>query len=91
MLAIGMALIRRPILLMLDGPSLGLAPILVQRVMKNIVDIKQKFGVSVLLVEQNVKNAIEISERVYVLKIGTVIHEEQECKELCHEKLCKLF
>ncbi len=66
MLAIGMVLIRKSILMMLDEPSLGLGPILVQRVMKNILEINHKLGVTILLVEQNVKQALEISKRVYV-------------------------
>jgi len=91
MLAIGIALIRRPTPMMLDEPSLRLAPIMVQGVMKNILEINQRFGVTILLVEQNVKQALEISRRVYVLKIGAMIHEEKEMNQLDHERLWKLF
>ena len=77
--------------MMLDEPSLRLAPIMVQGVMKNILEINQRFGVTILLVEQNVKQALEISRRVYVLKIGAMIHEEKEMNQLDHERLWKLF
>jgi len=91
MLAIGIALIRKPKLMMLDEPSLGLAPILVQRVMKNILEINHQFGVTILLVEQNVKQAPGVAKRIYVLKIGTITYEEKEVSKLDYEKLWKLF
>lgn len=91
MLAIGMALVRKPNLIMLDEPSLGLAPVLVQRVMETVLDINRKLGVTILLVEQNVKHALKIATRAYVLKVGRVIHEEEQVHALDHEKLWKLF
>lgn len=91
MLAIGIALIRKPKLMMLDEPSLGLAPILVQRVMKNILEINHRFGVTILLVEQNVKQALGVAKRIYVLKIGTITYEEKEVSKPDYEKLWKLF
>ncbi|MFL5859456.1 MAG: ABC transporter ATP-binding protein [Solirubrobacteraceae bacterium] len=72
MLAIGRALMARPKLLMLDEPSMGIAPILVQRIYETIGEIN-KAGVTILLVEQNANYALEISRRGYVLETGRVV------------------
>jgi branched-chain amino acid transport system ATP-binding protein len=72
MLAIGRALMARPKLLMLDEPSMGIAPILVQRIYETIGEIN-KAGVTILLVEQNANYALEISQRGYVLETGRVV------------------
>ena len=71
MLAIGRALMARPKLLMLDEPSMGLAPILVQRIYETIEEI-HKSGVAILLVEQNANYALDVSQRGYVLETGQV-------------------
>ena len=71
MLAIGRALMARPKLLMLDEPSMGLAPILVQRIYETIEEI-HKTGVAILLVEQNANYALGVSQRGYVLETGQV-------------------
>jgi branched-chain amino acid transport system ATP-binding protein len=71
MLAIGRALMARPKLLMLDEPSMGIAPILVQRIYETIGEINRS-GVAILLVEQNANYALEISRRGYVLETGRV-------------------
>jgi branched-chain amino acid transport system ATP-binding protein len=71
MLAIGRALMARPRLLMLDEPSMGIAPILVQRIYETIGEINRS-GVAVLLVEQNANYALEISRRGYVLETGAI-------------------
>ena len=71
MLAIGRALMARPKLLMLDEPSMGIAPILVQRIYETIAEINRQ-GVSILLVEQNANYALDVSERGYVLETGEV-------------------
>jgi branched-chain amino acid transport system ATP-binding protein len=71
MLAIGRALMARPQLLMLDEPSMGIAPILVQRIYETIKEIN-KGGVAILLVEQNANYALDVSERGYVLETGRV-------------------
>ena len=71
MLAIGRALMARPKLLMLDEPSMGLAPILVQRIYETIEEI-HKAGVAILLVEQNANYALDVSQRGYVLETGRI-------------------
>jgi branched-chain amino acid transport system ATP-binding protein len=72
MLAIGRSLMSRPKLLMLDEPSLGLAPILVQEIFRIIVTINAESGTSILLVEQNANQALAVANRAYVLETGTI-------------------
>ncbi len=72
MLAIGRALMARPKLLMLDEPSMGIAPILVQRIYETIGEINRG-GVAILLVEQNANYALEAAKRGYVLETGRVV------------------
>src|SRR5712691_311236 len=73
MLAIGRALMSKPRCLMLDEPSLGIAPILVKTIFQKIVEINRSLGITVLLVEQNANLALEISNYGYVLETGHVI------------------
>ena len=72
MLAMGHALMSRPKLLLLDEPSMGLAPIFIREIFKIIQEI-QKTGTTVLLIEQNAKMALSISNRAYVLETGSVV------------------
>jgi len=74
MLAIGRALMSRPRLLLLDEPSLGLAPLMVERIFETIAELKGQ-GRTILLVEQNVHHAFEIADRAYVLETGRVTLE----------------
>jgi branched-chain amino acid transport system ATP-binding protein len=74
MLAIGRALMAKPKLLMLDEPSFGLAPILVQHIFEMIARINQQ-GVTILLVEQNVQLALELAHRAYLLENGRIVRE----------------
>ena len=72
MLAIGRALMSEPRVLLLDEPSLGLSPILVQQVFQTIREINAQ-GTTVLLVEQNARQALSIANRAYVLQTGRVV------------------
>ncbi len=72
MLAIGRALMSRPKLLMLDEPSMGLAPMLIQQIFDIIVEISQQ-GTTILVVEQNAKQALTRSDRAYVLETGSIV------------------
>jgi branched-chain amino acid transport system ATP-binding protein len=71
MLAIGRALMAQPTLLLLDEPSMGIAPILVERIYETIAEINKQ-GTTILLVEQNANFALEVSKRAYVLETGSV-------------------
>jgi len=72
MLAIGRALMSRPKFLMLDEPSLGIAPRLVTTIFEKIVEINRDQGITILLVEQNAHLALEISSHAYVLETGQI-------------------
>jgi branched-chain amino acid transport system ATP-binding protein len=72
MLAIGRALMSNPKMLLLDEPSMGLSPLLVEEIFQIIQDVN-KSGVTVLLVEQNAKMAMQIANRVYVMETGTIM------------------
>ena len=71
MLAVGRALMSRPRLLMLDEPSLGLAPLIVREIFRTIVSLRQT-GVTILLVEQNARAALEVADHGYVLEMGEI-------------------
>jgi branched-chain amino acid transport system ATP-binding protein len=73
MLAIGRALMSRPKLLLLDEPSMGLAPVLVERIFEIIREINNQ-GTTILLVEQNANVALEIATRGYVLETGKIVN-----------------
>jgi branched-chain amino acid transport system ATP-binding protein len=74
MLAIGRALMSRPRLLLLDEPSLGLAPLMVERIFATIAELKRQ-GRTILLVEQNVHQALDVADRAYVLETGRITLE----------------
>lgn len=73
MCAVARAMMARPKLLMLDEPSLGLAPIMVDRMFEHVRALAQDRGVSVLLVEQNVHNALRLCGRGYVIEHGSIV------------------
>ena len=71
MLAIGRALLSKPKLLLLDEPSLGLAPRIIQNIFRLIQEIQSR-GISILLIEQNAHMALKVSQRAYLLETGTI-------------------
>jgi branched-chain amino acid transport system ATP-binding protein len=73
MLVIGRALMSRPRLLLLDEPSLGLAPIVSAQIMRLVRDLRQDTGLTVLLVEQNAKAALSVADRGIVLSLGRIV------------------
>ena len=81
MLAIGRALMGRPRCLMLDEPSLGIAPLLVETIFARLVDLNKERGMTMLLVEQNASLALKVSHYAYVLETGT-IHLEGPSQEV---------
>jgi branched-chain amino acid transport system ATP-binding protein len=90
MLAIGRALMTRPELLMLDEPSMGLAPKLVQQIFDIIVDINKQ-GTTVLLVEQNAHMALGIADRGYVIESGTIKLEDRADRLLGNDDVRKAY
>ncbi len=80
MLAIGRALMSRPRLLMLDEPSLGIAPMLVKSIFEKILEINRERGVTILLVEQNANLALEVANFGYVLETGRILLADESSK-----------
>ena len=91
MLAIGRALMSRPKLLLLDEPSLGLAPMVVQKIFDIISDVNKQEGVTILLVEQNANLALQASKRGYVLETGEVTMEDDAKSLLANEEIRKAY
>jgi branched-chain amino acid transport system ATP-binding protein len=77
MLAIGRALMSRPKLLLLDEPSLGLAPQVAAQIMRRLRDLRDRTGLTVLLVEQNARSALSVADRAVVLNLGRVVAAER--------------
>ncbi|KAA0259251.1 ABC transporter ATP-binding protein [Deferribacter autotrophicus] len=90
MLAIGRALMSKPELLLLDEPSLGLAPLLVKSIFKTIKEISES-GVTVLLVEQNAKAALKLADRGYVLEVGKIVFSGTSQELLNSEKIQEAY
>lgn len=76
MVAVGTALMQQPRLMMMDEPSIGLAPVLVQRVLETAAEINRRFGTAIVLVEQNIKTALGMARRAYVMKSGRIVLEK---------------
>jgi branched-chain amino acid transport system ATP-binding protein len=91
MLVIGRALMAKPKLLLLDEPSLGIAPKLVQDIARSIVAINRDEKVSVLLVEQNSRMALRISRRAYALATGTIALSGNSADLLTDERIKRLY
>jgi len=90
MCAIGRALMSQPKLLMLDEPSLGLAPIVVDMIFDTIVEIN-KMGVTVLLVEQNVLASLDVASRGYVIEVGDNVFEGPSAELMNNEEMRKAY
>ena len=91
MLAIGRALMARPKLLLMDEPSLGLAPHLVREIARAILAVNREERVAVVLVEQNSRMALKISTRAYVLETGQVALEGRSADLLNNEQVRRLY
>ncbi|HWE33866.1 MAG TPA: ABC transporter ATP-binding protein [Solirubrobacteraceae bacterium] len=87
MLSIGRALVARPRVLLLDEPSLGLAPLLVAQIMSLVRRLADTLGLAVLLVEQNARSALSISDRGVVLNLGRVVADQQPSELAADERL----
>ena len=87
MLAIGRALMARPQLLLLDEPSMGLAPMIVQQIFDIITQINQE-GMTIVLVEQNAQKALSVADRAYVMETGAVVLSG-DAKQLLHDDKVK--
>jgi branched-chain amino acid transport system ATP-binding protein len=91
MLAIGRALMTRPRLLLLDEPSLGIAPILVKTIFERIVEINRELGMTILLVEQNAHLALHIAHYAYVIETGQVVIEGKAADIAKNEEVRKAY
>lgn len=91
MLAIGRGLMAKPKILLLDEPSLGLAPIVITNIFNILYDLSKKEGLSVLLVEQNAKKALAISDRAYVLMNGVIILSGESSELKDKDEVKKLY
>jgi len=91
MLAIGMALMSGPRLLILDEPSIGLAPLLVERVMASIREINATYGTAILLVEQNLKHGLAIAQRAIVLNRGAKVFDGDPNELADERRLLAMF
>jgi branched-chain amino acid transport system ATP-binding protein len=87
MLAIGRALMSRPELLLLDEPSLGLAPLITARIMRILRDLRASTGLTVVLVEQNAHSALSIADNGYVLALGSVVAVDTAAELLADDGL----
>ncbi|HET6420320.1 MAG TPA: ABC transporter ATP-binding protein [Geobacteraceae bacterium] len=91
MLAIGRALMAKPGILLLDEPSMGLAPLVVKEIFKVLEKLRRENGTTILLVEQNAKAALTIADRGYVLETGKVILEEKASELLENKEVQRAY
>ena len=91
MVSIGRALISRPNCLLMDEPSIGLAPKLFHDLLDPIRERQQRTGMSIILVEQNIREAFRVSDRVYVMKSGSIVFEGLPSELSSHSRLMELY
>ena len=91
MLALGRALMSSPRILLIDEPSVGLAPILVSRTIDKIKELKDRFELTVLMAEQNFNQAVRIADRGYVIVHGQIAFEGRNTDELNNNELVRKF
>jgi branched-chain amino acid transport system ATP-binding protein len=91
MLAIGIALVSEPRLMLLDEPSLGLAPAVVQDILTKLAARCEDLGMSILVVEQNVRAALRVATRVYYLRMGAIVHQESSGSASARESFWEFF
>ncbi|HTT79473.1 MAG TPA: ABC transporter ATP-binding protein [Stellaceae bacterium] len=91
MLALGRALMSAPRILLIDEPSVGLAPILVSRTIDKIKELKERFELTVLMAEQNFNQAVRIADRGYVIVHGQIAFEGRDADELNNNELVRKF
>jgi branched-chain amino acid transport system ATP-binding protein len=91
MLALGMALMTQPTILLLDEPTTGLAPVIIQEMFRSLMEINRTTGTAIVLVEQNVATALRAVDRAIVLKTGSVIFDGPSGELAQHEDLWRWF
>jgi branched-chain amino acid transport system ATP-binding protein len=91
MLALARAMMQRPKLLMVDEPSLGLAPLVVAEIFRNVKAYNEEEGLTVLLVEQNARNSLAVSHRAYLLETGNVVLSGDSDELAAHESVRKSY
>jgi len=91
MLAIARALMNEPTLLLLDEPSMGLSPVLVQQIMDIVVQINEEWGTTIFMVEQNANEALKIADRGYVLQNGRIVITDLACNLLADDAMKEAY
>jgi branched-chain amino acid transport system ATP-binding protein len=91
MLALARALMSAPKILLIDEPSVGLAPVLVKRTIEKIQELKERYQLTVLMAEQNFNQAVRIADRGYVIVHGKIAFEGGSADELNNNELVRKF
>ncbi len=91
MLAIGRALMARPKLMLLDEPSLGLAPLLMAEIFAIVQRLRTELGTTILIVEQNARRALEVADRAYVMENGRIVLEGPAAELACNPDVAEFY